>query len=40
MKTSPKVTPELEDEDLKDMTLIQFLKGYFVYLFQFFIRPR
>lgn len=40
MKTSPKVSSEIEEEDLKDMTLLEFVKGYFVYLFEFFIRPR
>jgi hypothetical protein len=40
MKTTPKISPEMEDEDLKDMTLLEFIKGYFIYLYTYFIRPR
>lgn len=40
MKASPKITSDMEDEDLKEITLIEFIKGYFIYLYTYFIRPR
>lgn len=39
MKTSPKLSSDMEDEDLKDMTFLEFLKGYLFYLYRNFIRP-
>jgi len=39
MKSTPKVSPEMEDENLKDMSLFEFVKGYFIYLYRFYIRP-
>ena len=39
MKRSPKISTEMEDKDLQEMTFFAFFKGYFIYLYRFYIRP-
>jgi len=39
MKSAPQTPSKSEEEDLKEMTLFEFVKGYFIYLYRFYIRP-